>query len=127
LIRGDFRASQRALVELKNKTNRCPLVKGNGLHQIAQQLRDPGKLFRFTNLVAMSDACLGTTAEAAEIFVCCGGKADTEHVTFIPTPYPVGDTRWDFRDRIRSAQGFSSARANGCTDKKSSRGVAASS
>lgn len=97
LLRGDFRAAQRALVALK-KSKRTVVVslKETGLHQIAQQLRDPGKLFRFRNIVAAADACLATTEEAADIFRSLRDRANDKRVKFIPTPYPVGDTRWDF-------------------------------
>src|SRR5207237_7584438 len=44
LLRSDFRASERALADLK-KAGRTVAVslKETGLHQIAQQLRDPAK------------------------------------------------------------------------------------
>ena len=97
LMRGDFRASQRALTELKKRGRTVAVsLKETGLHQIAQQLRDPGKLVRFTNIVATADACLGTTTETAETFRSFRRNADEKRVAFIPTPYPVGDTRWDF-------------------------------
>ena len=97
LLRGDFRASQRALVALK-KGKRTVVVslKEAGLHQIAQQLRDPAKLLRFENIVATADACLATTEEGAEIYGSVRNQTNEERVAFIPTPYPVDDTRWDF-------------------------------
>jgi hypothetical protein len=97
LLRGDFRASQRALTELK-KQKRTVVVslKETGLHQIAQQLRDPGKLQRFKAIVASAHGCIGTTPEAAEIFRSFCDAGEATHATFIPTPYPVGDMRWDF-------------------------------
>ena len=98
LLRGDFRASQRALSELKKQQRIVAIsLKETGLHQIAQQLRDPGKLQRFKSIVASADGCLGTTPEAAEIFRSFRDDSDGEKRTaFIPTAYPVGDTRWDF-------------------------------
>jgi hypothetical protein len=97
LLRGDFRAAQRALVALK-KSNRTVAVslKETGLHQIAQQLRDPAKLFRFQNIIATADACVATTEEAVGIYRSFRRRSNDESVTFIPTPYPVCDTRWDF-------------------------------
>ena len=97
LLRGDFRASQRALSELKKQQRIVAIsLKETGLHQIAQQLRDPGKLQRFKSIVAMADGCLGTTPEAAEIFRSFRGEDAAKPVSFIPTAYPVGDMRWDF-------------------------------
>jgi hypothetical protein len=97
LLRGDFRAAQRALVALK-KSHRTVAVslKETGLHQIAQQLRDPAKLVRFQNIVRTADGCVATTEEAVDIYRSFRSGANDERITFIPTPYPVGDTRWDF-------------------------------
>ena len=107
LLRGDFRASQRALGELK-KTGRLVAVslKETGLHQVAQQLRDPGKLSRFMKIIAMADACLGITSEAADVYRAFLHSADPKPVVFIPTPYPVGDLRWDFSRPIEQRTGI---------------------
>ncbi len=97
LLRGDFRAAQRALVALKKGKRTVAIsLKETGLHQIAEQLRDPAKLLRFQNILAAADACVATTEEAAEIYRSLRSREDDERVTFIPTPYPIGDTRWDF-------------------------------
>jgi len=97
LLRSDFRATERALSELK-KQGRIVAVslKETGLHQIAKQLSDHRKLSRFIKILENADGCLATTPEAAEIYrrVCSNrGPATT---MFIPTPYPVEDERWDF-------------------------------
>src|SRR5438094_10136340 len=69
LLRGDFRASERALADL-NKQSRTVVVslKETGLHQIAQQLCDRARLSRFMKIVAQADGCIATTPEAAEIY-----------------------------------------------------------
>jgi hypothetical protein len=97
LLRSDFRASERALADLK-KAGRTVAVslKETGLHQIAQQLRDPGKLSRFMKIVVDAHACIATTPQAAEIYQRVRAKNDPATVTFIPTPYPIEDQRWDF-------------------------------
>ena len=64
------------------------------MHQIAQQLRDPGPLARFKKLIASADACIGITPEAADVYRSL--RTNAKRVAFIPTPYPVGDSRWDF-------------------------------
>jgi hypothetical protein len=71
-------------------------LKETGLHQIAQQLRDPAKLSRFMKIVTQADACIATTPEAAEIYQCVPSKHHPGTVAFIPTPYPIGDQQWDF-------------------------------
>jgi len=97
LLRSDFRASERAFIDLK-KGGRTVAVslKETGLHQIAQQLRDPAKLSRFTKIVADADGCIATTPEAAEIYQRVRSQHDPTTVAFIPTPYPVDDQRWNF-------------------------------
>src|SRR5215510_490029 len=97
LLRSDFRASERALAELKREGRSVAVsLKETGLHQIAQQLRDPAKLSRFIKIVTQADACIATTPEAAEIYQRVRSKRDSAIVTFIPTPYPIEDQRWDF-------------------------------
>ena len=95
LLRGDFRASERALADLK-KRGRTVVVslKETGLHQIAQQLSNGSSLSRFMKIVAQADGCVATTPEAAEI--CQSARGSSMRVTFIPTPYPVEDQRWNF-------------------------------
>src|SRR5215813_1963664 len=86
LLRSDFRASERALTDLK-KEGRIVAVslKETGLHQIAQQLRDPGKLSRFMKIVVDAHGCIATTPEAAGIYQRVRTKHDPATVTFIPT------------------------------------------
>src|ERR1044072_8770690 len=95
LLRGDFRASERALAELK-KHGRTVVVslKETGLHQIAQQLSNRARLWRFMKIVAQADGCIATTPEAAEIYQ--GARWRLRRVAFIPTPYPLEDQRWNF-------------------------------
>lgn len=97
LLRGEFRASERALGELK-KYGRMVVVslKETGLHQIAQQLCDRAKLWRFINILAQADGCIATTPEAAEIYRRTRWKRDSATVAFIPTPYPIEDQQWNF-------------------------------
>src|SRR6266545_6635517 len=97
LLRSDFRASERALSDLKKEGRTVAVsLKETGLHQIAQQLRDSAKLSRFIKIVTQADACIATTPEAAEIYQRVRSKHDPATVTFIPTPYPIEDQRWDF-------------------------------
>jgi hypothetical protein len=95
LLRGDFRASERALADLK-KHGRTVVVslKETGLHQIAQQLCNHTRLSRFMKIVAQADGCIATTPEAAEIYQST--RWSPRRVAFIPTPYPIEDQRWNF-------------------------------
>jgi hypothetical protein len=97
LLRSDFRASERALTELKRAGRTVAAsLKETGLHQIAQQLCDPAKLSRFIRIATQADACIAPTPEAKEIYQRVRSKHDPATVAFIPTPYPIEEQRWDF-------------------------------
>jgi hypothetical protein len=95
LLRGDFRASERALADLKKHgRNVVVSLKETGLHQIAQQLSNRARLSRFMKIVAQADGCIATTPEAAEIYQ--NARWSRRRVAYIPTPYPIEDQRWNF-------------------------------
>ncbi len=97
LLRGEFRASERALTELQ-KHGRTVVVslKETGMHQIAQQLCDRTRLSRFMKILGQASGCIATTPEAAEIYQRARWKHDPATVAFIPTPYPIEDLQWNF-------------------------------
>src|SRR5436190_553407 len=96
LLRSDFRASERALADLKKQGRTVAVsLKETGLHQIAQQLADRRKLSRFINIVAEADGCIATTPEAVELYQRLRSTRNPATVAFIPTPYPVEDSRWN--------------------------------
>ncbi len=98
LLRGDFKASERALHELKSRG--LPVVislKETGLHQIEQQLGDPKRAARFRSLVQEADGCLGATPEAIQFY----GRG-----RFIPTPYPMAESGWDFSRSLGERKGI---------------------
>ena len=107
LLRSDFRASERALADLK-KQGRTVVVslKETGLHQIAQQLCGLGKLSRFMKIVGEADGCIATTPEAAEIYQRIRSKRDPATVAFVPTPYPIEDERWNFSEPTAERSGI---------------------
>jgi hypothetical protein len=97
LLRGEFRASERALDELKKQGRKVVVsLKETGLEQIAQQFCDRGRLSRFIRILAQADGCIATTPEAAEIYQRARTRHDPATVAFIPTPYPVEDQQWNF-------------------------------
>src|SRR5690349_3899674 len=84
LLRGNFRATERALAECqKAKRTVAVSLKETGLHQIAEQLRDAGKLARFFRIVTATDGCIATTPEAVEIFRRVRSNLDAATVAFI--------------------------------------------
>jgi hypothetical protein len=97
ILRGNFRATARALVACQEEKRTVAVaLKETGLHQIAEQLRDPRRLARFMRVVAQADGCIATTPEAAEIFRRARPSLDADTVAFIPTPYPLEDKQWNF-------------------------------
>jgi hypothetical protein len=107
LLRSDFRASERALHDLKKQRRIVAVsLKETGLHQIAQQLRDRAKLSRFMKIVAQADGCIATTPEATEIYQRVRQKRDPATVAFIPTPYPIEDQRWNFSVPVSEQSGI---------------------
>ena len=97
LLRGNFKATERALGELKQAGRPVAVsLKETGLHQIAQQLADPARLARFLRVVAQADGCIATTPESAEIYRRARAKEQAASAIFIPTPYPVEDRKWNF-------------------------------
>ena len=48
------------------------------------------------NILGQADGCIATTPEAAEIYQRARWNHDPATVAFVPTPYPVEDSRWDF-------------------------------
>jgi hypothetical protein len=103
LIRGDFKASESALIALKKNGRKVAVsLKETGLHQIANQLRDRARLSRFLRIVRQADGCIASTPEAAEIY----GAAGNGSSVFIPTPYPLDDSRWDFSQPLNQRHGI---------------------
>jgi hypothetical protein len=99
LLRGDFRASERALAELKeSKRKTVVALKETGAHQIAQQLSDPARFARLTKIVREANGCITSTPEAVELFRSFRNNA----VEFIPTPYPIEDENWNWTMEHRS-------------------------
>ncbi len=105
LLRGDFRAGERALRVLQSAGRQAVvLLKETGLHQIAEQLSDSTRLARFLDIVERADGCLAPTPEAADIYAHI--RADRGAVAFIPTPYPLHDQRWDFSRPVSDRDGI---------------------
>ena len=105
LLRGDFAASERALAALQKEGRFAAVsLKETGLHQIAEQLRNPARLERFVRIVNQAKACLAPTPEAADLYRAI--RTDPDRVAFIPTPYPIDDSRWNFSTPIEERSGI---------------------
>jgi len=94
LLRGDFGTSERAVDALQAAGRFVAVsLKETGLHQIADQLQNSGRLARFVRIVKKANACVAPTPEAADLYRAVRGN---DRAAFIPTPYPIDDPRWDF-------------------------------
>src|SRR5437016_13892047 len=99
LLRGDFRASERALAELKkSKRKTVVALKETGAHQIAQQLSDPARFARFVKIVREANGGIANTPEAADFFRLVRDNG----IEFVPTPYPIEDENWNWVMENRS-------------------------
>jgi hypothetical protein len=99
LLRGDFRASERALAELKKSQRKTVVaLKETGAHQIAQQLSDPARFARFLKIVREANGGIASTPEAADFFRLFRDNG----IEFVPTPYPIEDENWNWAMENRS-------------------------
>ena len=99
LLRGDFRASERALAELKkSKRKTVVALKETGAHQIAQQLSDPARFARFVKIVREANGGITSTPEVADFFRLFRNNG----IEFVPTPYPIEDENWNWAMENRS-------------------------
>ena len=107
LLRGNFKATERALTELKTSRRTVAVsLKETGLHQIARQLSDSKRLARFLRIVEKADGCIATTPESAEIYRSARPEWSAATVAFIPAPYPVEDRKWDVSVPPNEQQGI---------------------
>ena len=96
LLRGSFRKAQHALTELKKEKRTVAIsLKETGLHQIAEQLNNTGRLARFLAMADAADGCIGVTPEATEILRLARPQWNSGTSVFIPTPYPLEDKQWN--------------------------------
>src|SRR5437763_10427884 len=99
LLRGDFRASERALAELKkSKRKTVVALKETGAHQIAHQLSDVARFARFLKIVREANGGIATTPEAADFFRLFRNNG----IEFAPTPDPIEDENWNWAMENRS-------------------------
>jgi hypothetical protein len=104
LLRGDFNSSERAVDTLRSAGRFVAVsLKETGLHQIADQLQNSARLARFVRIVKKADACLAPTPESADLYRAVRGN---DRASFIPTPYPIDDPRWDFSRPIERRAGI---------------------
>lgn len=93
LLRRDLKKSLVALKSLKTSGKKVAVSwKESGSHQIASQLADATNILLFREICALADGAISSTPDLVPLYRAAGAM----QVEFIPTPYPVGDPRWDF-------------------------------
>jgi hypothetical protein len=103
IIRRDLKACLRALRQLKTAGCQVAIsLKESGLHQVAKTFTSADNLRLFRDLCALADGCIASTPDLVPIYQSAGGRS----VTFIPTPYPVDDDRWNFSQPLAQRAGI---------------------
>ena len=103
LLRRDLKASRQALVELRAAGRTVVIAwKEAGAFQIAALLEKPALLQLFREISERADGAIATTPDLVPFFVGAGVRA----AEFIPTPYPVDDTRWDLSVPVAERRGI---------------------
>jgi hypothetical protein len=93
VLRRDLKHCLAALRQLKGEGRTVAMsLKESGLHQVAELLGKAGNLRLFREICATADGCLSSTEDLTGIYRAAGGR----RVCFIPTPYPVESSEWNF-------------------------------
>ena len=103
LLRKDLKPALRALRELKAAGKTVAISwKESGQHQVARQLDSADALALFREICSQADAALSSTPELVSLYLEAGARK----AEFIPTPYPLEDSRWDFDVPISQRSGI---------------------
>ena len=103
LLRKDLKVALVAVKTLKAEGRTVAISwKESGQHQVAQQLDSAANLTLFREICALADGALSSTPELVKLYIGAGMNASE----FIPTPYPVGDARWDFSRPLAERSGI---------------------
>lgn len=76
--------------------------KESGLHQVADALGDAGRMAKFSEICLNADLYLSSTPELGPLYEsagCNNGK-------YLPTPYPVEESGWNFSKPLDQRQGI---------------------
>ena len=93
LLRHDLKACRNALLELRRAGKTVAVsLKEAGAFQVAALLGKPDKLRLFQEICQRADAAIATVPDLVPLYLGAGARS----ADFLPTPYPVGDARWDF-------------------------------
>ena len=103
LLRKDLKSALLAVKALKAEGRTVAISwKESGLHQVAQQLDSATNLALFREICSLADGARSSTPELVRLYISGG----TNVSAFVPTPYPVDDTRWDFSRPLAERSGI---------------------
>lgn len=103
LLRRDLRPALEAVRALRNQGKTVAISwKESGPFQIAGQLATPTAQQLFREVCALAQGALASTPEAEPFYREAGARI----VTYLPTPYPVDDPRWDFSRPLADRSGI---------------------
>jgi hypothetical protein len=93
LLRNNLRACLKCLLRLQADGKVVAVsLKESGSHQVAALLNNAQRLRLFREICTRADFCLSSTPELTALYLGAGAR----RAEFVPTPYPVDDSRWDF-------------------------------
>ncbi len=106
LIRRRLNVVFKALQQLKKAGIRVAVsFKETGFQQITHQFERPDKISRLKQIISLADGCISSTEALVPFYR--GLSLNQDHnVVFIPTPYPIDDSRWDFSIPIDQRKGI---------------------
>ena len=106
LIRRRLNVVFKAVQQLKKAGIRVAVsFKETGFQQIAHQFQRPDKISLLKQIISLADGCISSTEALVPFYRALSLNPDNI-VAFIPTPYPIDDSRWDFSIPIDQRRGI---------------------
>ncbi len=103
LLRNDLKTCRQVMLDLRREGKTVAVsFKESGAFQIAGLLANSAKLRLFHEICERADGAIAAVPDLVQLYLGAGARA----VEFIPTPYPVEDSRWDFSHPIEERRGI---------------------
>lgn len=103
LLRRDLKLCLKALKFVKESGRKVAVaLKEAGAHQVAELLSAPKRVELFREICRTADCCIASTQELVPLYLGAGAQ----RAEFIPTPYPIDDSRWDYSTPPDERQGI---------------------
>jgi len=103
LLRRDLKLCLKSLVALQAQGKTVAVsLKESGSHQVTELLADATRLSLFREICTHADFCLSSTPDLVPFYLGAGAQ----RAEFLPTPYPVDDSRWNFIRSLAERRGI---------------------